>query len=266
MTHKKYFKFFGSSALRSAVMAGAVFSLSACTSVTGPTSVPTGYTYHHQEYRTPEGKKAIFKTWDQWSEVNQPMTGNVVSPNVSIAAAPDMGMSDPVYTMEGNSSPMMLEPAAMPQGVGPMDVAQWQVAARDLVGRITQTYGLPSAALYVQPVNVGSVAHSQAFEQALKTAMNENGWLISMGPGPGVLTAGYDIRMVEDGRTMLSLLIMSDGMQAVEMSGIYSISGGSPAMMVQQADSSSVYIAPEFQQGASPVPGGMANSSPMSLN
>lgn len=197
----------------SALLVGSSFMLSSCNTLFGPSAMPTGYAHHNTEYKAPPGKKPILKTWEEWTDANQPLMQTSVPPGTVVAGSPAMPMHSGMMAPMGTVNPEL-----------------WQNASRDLISRLDQTYGRPMVPVFVSSTGgqVGFSAMkpgiaSPEFENALKSAMFDQGWATAVAPAPNVISMTYDINPLGDGRSVLSLVLSGNAMRPLDISGIYNV-------------------------------------------
>lgn len=222
VAHQKYF--FNTARV---FLLGAPLILAACTSDFGPYPMPTGYTYHGDVYKAPPGPEPVLKRIEHANDAPQP------------PVQVDAGMpAQDVYV----ASPIVVQSA-------PGEA--WDNAARELVTRMTGSFGMPTEAVYLRAADMASPAEVN-LEQALRGVMTQSGFQMAAGPGSGPYTLHYAVSPlsgVSDGsRMMVTITLMGRDGAVAEESGIYTLNA--------MADSSVSVIAPPVPAAQVETPSG----------
>lgn len=181
-----------------------LFALGACESHNGPWPMPTGYTYHQGQYKTPPGPEAepVFKVWDSKETAHQP-----------VGTAVDTTMME--------TAPVPGAIAATPALSASHDMRALDMAASDLVKRMIAQTGQPMESVYIEP------GQNMAFEASLRNALQEHGVKLAPMQGTGPFTLRYIIgNAVSYGQQNISISLMaSGGMPVGAADGMYALSG-----------------------------------------
>ena len=177
--------------------------LAGCTQ-NGPWPMPSGYTYHHDEYKAPPGPKPVFKKWEYKHGVReepQPMPTQLEGQSVATVPSP---------------APVMV--------VSSTTTNSWQQAADELVSRMVAAFGRPTEAVWLEADN--SSPDSINFDKVLRNALAAQKIGIADMPGASPFTLHYSVGDAGDssGHLLLSLVLMSGGQRVESESGMYKFS------------------------------------------
>jgi hypothetical protein len=213
--------------LYAALLAAPVL-LAGCTQ-NGPWPMPTGYTYHHDEYKAPPGPQPVFKKWEYRHGVQE-----------EPAPMPMQLEEQPVTAAEAVPPPVVAVAAAT------ATTDSWQQAADELVARMVAAFGRPTEAVWLEADT--SSPDSINFDKALRHALAAQKIGIADMPGASPFTLHYSAGDAGDssGRLLLSLVLTSGGQRVESESGMYKFTDA-------------VVIAPL------PAPQSSATSSPAAL-
>lgn len=77
--------------------------LGACTSDYGPYSIPSGYTYHREEYKAPPGPEPTYQNWDHFPDRNETAVAPIYTGDGGMA---EPGAVEPPAPMESAPAPV----------------------------------------------------------------------------------------------------------------------------------------------------------------
>lgn len=206
--------------------------LAGCTQ-NGPWPMPTGYTYHHDEYKAPPGPQPVFKKWEYKHGVReepQPMPMQLEGQSVATAeTAPVMAVSSSATT---NS---------------------WQQAADELVSRMVAAFGRPTEAVWFEADTASP--DSINFDKVLRNALAAQKIGIADMPGASPFTLHYSVGDAGDssGHLLLSIVLMSGGQRVESESGMYKFTDGAVMVSVPAPQSSATSAPAALTIDASPT-------------
>jgi hypothetical protein len=197
-----------------AALLAAPLLLAACTE-NGPWPMPTGYTYHHDQYKAPPGPKPVLKKWEYKHGLRPepqpiPMSLETTTTTTVITAAPITGVES--------------------SATGPATVTTWQLASDELVARLISDFGRPTESVWL----VGDGAGSPEFDRVLRRSLGASKIDIADTPGGGPFSLHYSVGSSGDsaGHWLLTITLMSGPTRLESESGLYGFSDGVSAPSV----------------------------------
>lgn len=184
--------------------------LAGCTSDFGPWPMPTGYTYHQEQYKAPPGPEPVFRKWE--AELKKESNAPVL-PSLDTHLAPYQATVADVSAVHATAERN--------------DPQLWLDAANDLAARLFTKFGKPTESVYIPPG--GSAGDRQFFAAALHASLQEQGVTIAAAAGGGPFTLSYDIRGTVGGRALLTVRLQSGPRTLAEESGSYFVGGSGGA-------------------------------------